>query len=164
MLPDDLILVLYRLVINVVVWRFINMVRLFPCQNMSSEFILAFEVSDKRGKWERWLPKEEICLDFIQWHSGINILWTRNFLITKINVEGKSLEVNCSPSFGGSWISIATRMSRTAHKQNVLRRPENDHIKRPCYSVTVSLLGTGTPAMHTIYACATYEDYIITNY
>jgi len=54
-LPADLILVVYRLIINVAVWPFINMIRLFSVQKFSCNFKISFEVNDppppqKRGK------------------------------------------------------------------------------------------------------------------
>jgi hypothetical protein len=47
-LPADLILVVYRLIINVALWQFINVIRLFSVQKLSSNFNLAFEVNEKK--------------------------------------------------------------------------------------------------------------------
>jgi len=41
-LPADLILVVYRLLINVAVWRFINVIRLFSLQTASCQFQTCF--------------------------------------------------------------------------------------------------------------------------
>jgi len=101
-LPADLILVVYRLIINVAVWQFINMIRVFSVQTAFFQFQTCFwskQKKKKKGGGGRWPSKEEICLDFIKWRSGFNILWTRHLLITKVVVEGKSLQVNCSLLF-----------------------------------------------------------------
>ena len=151
MLSADLILVDYRLVINVAVWHFINIIRLFSVQTSVFQFETCF--------WSKRRKKRKKGKDDFQRKK--NFSWFRKMTLRNLypldydnQSYGRRQIIRSYLSkvslFHGNWISIAK--SRRVHNCNILILPEIEHPKRFCCAqLLMSCLNLLKPTGHVMH-------------